>query len=626
MSWTEQLYRIYEQHYGKTDDTEPTLLPVAHSTANAQIELTISENGDFISAEKIDKSDAVTIIPVTEDSGARSSGVAPHPLMDKLIYIAKDYPQLAEGKKNDNTGYFKAYQELLTQWEKSDYNHPAVAAVSAYVKKGIVISDLVEAKVLETNENGKLNPDVKIAGIAQPDCFVRFRILYRNGNEPRTWADRTLQDAYISFNSTRMGKTDLCYALGEELPVTYKHPSKIRNAGDKAKLISSNDESGFTYRGRFANKEQALSVSYEFSQKAHNALKWLIARQGIAVDNTLTLVVWESALKQVPDITTSFSDVFADLGFDFDDTEQLYGDALVSAYKDKLQKTLFGHSNRLDPNSETIIMALDSATTGRLSMPIYTALSTSEFYKSVCKWHDETAWIRYNGKKKMQEVNSFSLSDIAECAFGTEQGKFISCKPEVKRDVYIRLIPCVIEGRRIPQDIVNALVTRATSPQMYSERYNWRRVLEVTCGMIRKNKIEHKEECSMALDKECRNRDYLFGRLLAVAEAAERSTYAKEEDRITNAMRFFNAFANRPSTGWDTIYKRLIPYFKKMENKNRIRYLSLIEEISAKMSREDFADNTKLKPEFLHAYSCQLNDIYTPKSEKAEETNDTQED
>ena len=130
----------------------------------------------------------------------------------------------------------------------------------------------------------------------------------------------------------------------------------------------------------------------------------------------------------------------------------------------------------------------------------------------------------------------------------------------------------------------------------------------------------------MALDKECRNRDYLFGRLLAVAEAAERSTYAKEEDRITNAMRFFNAFANRPSTGWDTIYKRLIPYFKKMENKNRIRYFSLIEEISAKMSREDFADNTKLKPEFLHAYSCQLNDIYTPKSEKTEETNDTQED
>lgn len=625
MSWTEQLYRIYEQHYGKTDDAEPTLLPVAHSTANAQIELTISENGDFIAAGRIDKSDAVTIIPVTEDSGARSSGVAPHPLMDKLIYIAEDYPQFNEGKKNDNSAYFKAYLELLFSWKNSQYSHPAVKAVAEYISKGSVISDLVEAKVLETNENGKLKSDVKIAGIAQPDCFARFRILYRNGNEPRTWADKTLQDAYVAFNSTQMEETALCYALGKELPVTYKHPSKIRNAGDKAKLISSNDESGFTYRGRFANKEQALSVSYEFSQKAHNALKWLIARQGIAIDS-LTLVVWESALKQVPDITTSLSDIFADFGFDFDDTEQLYGDALISAYRGKLQKALLGPRNQLDPNSDTMIMALDSATTGRLSMPIYTALSTSRFYESICKWHDETAWVRYNGKKNIREVNSFSLSDIAECAYGTEQGNFISCKPEVKKDVYIRLIPCIIEGRRLPQDIVNALVNRAISPQMYSKKYNWRRVLEVACGITRKNKIEHKEECSMALDKECRNRDYLFGRLLAVAEVAERSTYDKDEDRITNAMRFFNAFANRPAEGWLTIIKKLQPYLHKMTKKNRNFYLSLIREITDLMRREDSADNTRLKPEFLHAYNCQLNELYTPKSEKSEENNDTQED
>lgn len=62
-----------------------------------------------------------------------------------------------------------------------------------------------------------------------------------------------------------MGNQQLCYATGELLSATYKHPSKIRNSGDKAKLISSNDESGFTYRGRFSGKEKALSVSYEFS-------------------------------------------------------------------------------------------------------------------------------------------------------------------------------------------------------------------------------------------------------------------------------------------------------------------------------------------------------------------------
>lgn len=48
---------------------------------------------------------------------------------------------------------------------------------------------------------------------------------------------------------------------------TNKHPSKIRNTADKAKLISGNDESGFTYRGRFANKQQAVAVGYFTSQK-----------------------------------------------------------------------------------------------------------------------------------------------------------------------------------------------------------------------------------------------------------------------------------------------------------------------------------------------------------------------
>ena len=57
-------------------------------------------------------------------------------------------------------------------------------------------------------------------------------------------------------------------------------PDKIRHSGDDAKLISSNDKSGFTYRGRFIDAEQTFSVSFEASQKAHNALRWLIGKQG----------------------------------------------------------------------------------------------------------------------------------------------------------------------------------------------------------------------------------------------------------------------------------------------------------------------------------------------------------
>ena len=41
MSWTNELYRVYE--LASVTDEGRGMLPISHSTANAQIEVTISE-------------------------------------------------------------------------------------------------------------------------------------------------------------------------------------------------------------------------------------------------------------------------------------------------------------------------------------------------------------------------------------------------------------------------------------------------------------------------------------------------------------------------------------------------------------------------------------------------------
>ena len=299
MSWAEELYNIYEfNRCREFEGDEPVMLPVSHSTANSQVEIVIDTNGNFISASAVEKDDAMTIIPVTEDSGTRSSGIAPMPFADKLVYIAGDYPQYAEGKRSENSNYFGAYMEQLKSWLDSEHRHPAVKAVYTYLEKGCVLSDLIKGGVLKTDEStGKLLPKVKIAGIAQEDSFVRFTVI--GDDTPQTWLDKTLYERFIAFNSDFMGEKNLCYATGEEGPVTYKHPSKIRNSGDKAKLFSSNDESGFSYRGRFAGKEQALSIGYVFSQKMHNALRWLIKKQGKNIGG-LCVVAWASSMQSLP--------------------------------------------------------------------------------------------------------------------------------------------------------------------------------------------------------------------------------------------------------------------------------------------------------------------------------------
>ena len=129
----------------------------------------------------------------------------------------------------------------------------------------------------------------------------------------------------------------------------------------------------------------------------------------------------------------------------------------------------------------------------------------------------------------------------------------------------------------------------------------------------------------MALDTECRSRDYIYGRLLAVADAAEASTYEKGSERTTNAKRFFEAFSNHPYTTWAVIMKNLRPYLDRMPYNRKVYYEKLINQITELADHSVFTNNAPLKPEFLHAYSCQMNEFYKKHDKNETETNDMEE-
>ncbi len=163
MAWLKTLaetYDVYSQLAGAEKNDQAVLLPISHSTFNAQIEVTIDEEGNFRNAGKLEKGgDVVTVIPVTEDSAARSSGIAPHPLCDKLCYIAGDYTQYTG---EDKESCFEIYMKQLREWVRSDETHPMVRAVCEYLEKGTLIRDLVASGVLELDENGRLTDKGKI--------------------------------------------------------------------------------------------------------------------------------------------------------------------------------------------------------------------------------------------------------------------------------------------------------------------------------------------------------------------------------------------------------------------------------------------------------------------------------
>ena len=92
MSWLPKLLATYDECKGKEPQGSTPLMPICHSTQNAQIEIVLDGAGQFRRASGLEKAQGVTLIPCTEASGGRS-GKKPvnHPLHDKLQYLAQDF-------------------------------------------------------------------------------------------------------------------------------------------------------------------------------------------------------------------------------------------------------------------------------------------------------------------------------------------------------------------------------------------------------------------------------------------------------------------------------------------------------------------------------------------------------
>lgn len=597
MSWTDELVRVYDKCIGNKDVSNRPA-PIYFKQEDVQITISLNSDGtipDSGFACVVSKGDELTLIPVTMDSVAKTGGNISRPFIEELQFVAKDYPEFGYV----NTKKYEAYIKSLSDWVNSEYTNYAIQAVYKYISNASLIHDLIDVGLLSVDEStGKLLP-AKINGTVLEKCKVRFRV-----DGVATWKDDAVTQSFTDYYSSKMEDGEICYASGKKCTPTYTHPCVLGTA----KLFSYKEDGTFKYKGRFDNEIQAASISYNYSQKLHNALKYLISKQGMNVDG-LCILVWENNLEEVPDITQRcFLDDDDD---DFNiiaETEAPEGNT-GEINKTLTMQSLMGVKNKYKDDSKTILMMLDSATLGRLSMTEYAELPTSDYIRNLEKWHRDTAWI-YCGRQ-----SSFSVYEIANCAYGKEQKKILSCdtNKEVKKEVFQRLLPCIAEGMRVPQDIVNALFIRACRPNSFEEK-NWKRILNCACGMIRKRKIEKGGECSMALDKECYSRDYLYGRLLAVADVAEDSTYDNEESRTTNAKRFFEAFSNHPYQTWNVIYKSLRPYLNRMSKGKSVYYERMINDITAMFEVDDFRNNSLLSPEFLHAYSCQVNELYTKKT------------
>lgn len=653
MSWINKLFDTFNanvQHIGDVNDPVP-LLPLCHTIQNAHIEVVIDQNGEFLRASVVNRENAPTIIPCTESSSSRA-GKKPkgHPLCDSLQFVAGDFSKfggiVTSGYAKEPDYPYNEFVKTLNDWNNSPYKHPKVLSVLKYVKQGKLVEDLVSQQILHLNNEklllkgstkdqlkeyfGSIENIPEIFSVVQPDqsdktidqgnAFVRWRVESPGQPQSAVWSDQSLWQCWADYYAVQDSAEGLCYVLGRNTRLGKTHPKRLRKGNDNAKLISiPSDKSFLTFQGRFTddNAEQASGVSFEVSQKAHSALRWLIGRKQAFKNGDQVIVSWAVSGQDVPDpLNDTYYDIFATENEATELPVQFQSD-IGQGFARRLNKYIAGYSAKLGSTNNIVVLGLDSASPGRLSITYYRELTGSEFLNRIEKWHSDLAWKQRisieddSSKKKVARtiwpICAPTPKDIALAAYGSRIDE------KLKKATIERLLPCIVDSLPLSSDLVDSIFRRACNRVSFKKQWEWEVVLGIACSLYKgyylRNPIE-KRSYSMALELERKNRDYLFGRLIAAADGLEQyalnleKSGKKEDTRQTNAARFMQHFANRPCSTWKNIELALRPYIAKLGNRAG-NYCRTITEVTSSFEHDDFVSDKPLSGEFLLGYHCQ---------------------
>lgn len=573
-----ETYDAMEHLAGVPVAGKQTLAPIGHMLVNAAIEVTVDRDGNFVGARDFKEK---VIIPCTEDSASRTSAVEPHPLCDNIGYIS-----------GQNKAKHGAYIAQLDEWIASGCSNKKVLAVSAYVKKKSVLNDLKHAGLENVKDDSMII--WRVAGLGELSGLVCEDLSLQ----------REYAQYYLSIDSD--ARTDYCMVTGKAERTTSKHLKGVVAFNGNAKIISANDSTNFTYRGRLLDDIEASSVGYIASQKAHNALKWVVANEGIPLGSrTCVCVCWNPDGITIPKIDDPFA---------LEEEQK----PTPSEYKKALKEKVLGYKALLPDNEGVVVAMFDAATTGRLSVTYYNELLGSDFVDRLAAWDDGTSF-----PSSFYGVRPPRLRNFVDYAFGTYRSDYdyFATDDKIFRQHMQRMIIARVENGKIPADIVRGLVRNASRLSVYKGKKSERLrddLLHTTCSAIKKRYTDiYKEEWPMALERDKKDRSYQYGRLLSVLEKMENDTYSSNETkRETNAIRSQHMFIQRPQTGFAWIMDKLQQsYIKKLSESSRVYYDKLIQEIVEVLSEIDEDANKPLTETYLMGYYLQKKELYKKKSE-----------
>lgn len=612
MSWMQKLCEAYDAGIVCDQSKESVrLVPLGFVRKKVKYHVVLSQDGQFVSADELMDENQFLEIPSTPQAESRTGdNGTPFPLVEQLKYLIFE---------DENSKRFSQYMEQLRAWCGQPDAPDCLRVVYTYLDGHTLLTDL------ESQPNLKVkyykNAERREGTGEDAKAMVCFSVQMQDESADDLWLRADVKQSWERFLADKLpGARAFCYVEGKMLPAMENHPKLQGNA----KLISAKDsEFPFQYKGRFVEDRSAAVISFDASVRAHNALIWLIARQGMQKYG-MTWVVWNTngAVMKAP--------IDEKNGFMDDEEEEEDSEPIIDtfeSYAREVRAAARGYGGRLhDYNKQrtdfAVILGLEAATDGRMSVTYYQECSGNEYVKRLEEWYTDCCWWSYSWKKKTKEIASPGPEQIAVAVMGPDavnvakrDKKCEKSHTKLMRKLHSRILVCIADRQPFPIDVVLSAFYRVCAPLAFVSgkdrqwsRTAWETSVDTACAMIscfqKRSRGEICEVFPPELQAESKRRDYLYGRLFAVADFMEEKSTDKGRDYPTNAIRLMCQFVKRPFETWPKIHEKLVPCFKSLGPDSK-RYQILFAKIEGQFTEEDRYERGELSLEFLQGLSSQ---------------------
>ena len=536
--------------------------------------IVLSPKGEFLRFEDCRTGKDHARIYLVKKHVGRSSAAVANYLYDNSAYVL-GYSDKSNGKEQL---YFDTFKTQIEDIAEVFPDSNEILAVKAFY-------DNSREEIIQTVSQDPLWEDIK-KNLSKKYSTFSFRI----EGDLRIVAEKK---EILQLEEKDSSDATFCLVSGEYgVPVDTTTATMIPGSQATAKLVAFQVNSGYDSYGKSKCGNAPISEEAEFAYTtALNSMLQKGSRNKFML-GTRTFVFWASNNNEAS-IETEES-LFELFGF----SEEANDDPNAKIMKvRKVFESIYSGIMKTELDDKFYILGL-APNSARIAVVYWSETTLKDFAEKILRHFSD---MEIHDTRKDRKPYMGIREIISSVTLG---GKMSDATPNLPEAV----VKSIFQGLPYPQTLYSACIRRIRAEQK----------LTITRAAIIKaylnRQSNNNKKIDIMLDKDNNNQGYLCGRLFAVLDKIQ-----EDANNISSIReRYMNAASATPSAVFATILNLSVHHSEKLDERRRIYFEKLKQEILDKVSADGFPTHLDLQDQgrFFVGYYHQRQDFFTSKKEQ----------